>query len=166
MQVHHAQAVDMAMTIYRTTENDDLRMLAYDIATTQAGQRGEFADWLIRWGLSPTGDPLMSWMDESDVHTSHTEDASASLTDEELREQMGMASDAELARLAVATGQEADCLFLELMIEHHEGALPMARALLELGSDGRALQVAGGIQQTQSAEIDAMRSLQSSLACR
>ena len=32
MQVHHGQAVEMAMDIYRTTENPDVRVLAYDIA--------------------------------------------------------------------------------------------------------------------------------------
>ena len=65
------------------------------------------------------------------------------MTDEEARAAMGMASDAELAALAAATGQEADCLFLELMIRHHEGAIPMADAILELGSEPRVLQVAG-----------------------
>ena len=51
------------------------------------------------------------------------------------------------------------------MIRHHEGALPMAEALLELGHDPRALQVADGVVATQSAEIDLMRSLQARLAC-
>ena len=165
MQVHHAQAVDMAMTIYRSTQNDDVRMLAYDIATTQSGQRGEFADWLIQWGLSPTGKPLMSWMAGTDAHAAHGGATEAELTEAELREHMGMATDAELARLAGATGTPADCLFLELMIEHHEGALPMAQALIELGSNPRALQVARGVKQTQSSEIDAMQSLQRTLSC-
>ena len=41
MQMHHAQAVDMAMTIYAETDDDELRALAYDIATGQSSQRGE-----------------------------------------------------------------------------------------------------------------------------
>ena len=55
MQVHHAQAIEMAMEIYRKTDDDELRVLAYDIATGQAGQRGEMYDWLVQWGLPQSG---------------------------------------------------------------------------------------------------------------
>ena len=55
MQVHHAQAIEMAMEIYRKTDDDELRVLSYDIATGQAGQRGEMFDWLVQWGLSQSG---------------------------------------------------------------------------------------------------------------
>ena len=51
------------------------------------------------------------------------------------------------------------------MIRHHEGAVPMAEALLDLGSEPRALQVAESIRATQSAEIDLMTSLRAGLAC-
>jgi uncharacterized protein (DUF305 family) len=51
------------------------------------------------------------------------------------------------------------------MIRHHEGAIPMAEALIELGSDPRALQVAGSIKDGQTAEIDAMESMQARLGC-
>ena len=71
-----------------------------------------------------------------------------------------MASDAEISALEAATGQEADCLFLELMIRHHEGAIPMAEAVLELGSEPRVLAVAQSIKAGQTAEIDAMESMQ------
>ena len=57
MQVHHGQAVEMAMQIYRTTEDTELRTLAYDIATGQSAQRGEMFDWLVQWGLPQAGRP-------------------------------------------------------------------------------------------------------------
>lgn len=165
MQVHHAQAIQMAMEIYRKTDDDELRVLAYDIATGQAAQRGEMYDWLVQWGLSQTGGPMMQWMEAAGEGHAHGGTDGEPMTDEEAREAMGMATDAELAALEDATGQEADCLFLELMIRHHEGAIPMAEALLELGSDPRALQVAGSIEAGQTAEIDAMRSIQERLGC-
>ncbi len=28
--------------------DEDIRLLAYDIATTQSSQKGEFYDWLVR----------------------------------------------------------------------------------------------------------------------
>ncbi|MCT9820885.1 DUF305 domain-containing protein [Microbacterium sp. W1N] len=162
MQVHHGQAVEMAMQTYRTTDDPGIRVLAYDIATTQSAQRGEFYDWLVKWNLPQAGGPLMAWMAGTDhAHGGAGETA----TDAELMTQMGMASAAEMQQLQQATGTAGDCLFLELMIRHHEGALPMAQALIDLGSEPRALQVARGVLATQSAEIDLMRSLQSQLSC-
>ncbi len=164
MQVHHAQAIEMAMEIYRKTDDPELRVLAYDIATGQAAQRGEMYDWLLKWGLSQSGEPMMSWMGGSDAGHAHG-GGGEPMTDEEAQEAMGMASPDEIAALEAATGREADCLFLELMIRHHEGAIPMAEALLELGSDPRALQVAQAIKDGQTAEIDAMESMQARLGC-
>ncbi|MGA7148443.1 MAG: DUF305 domain-containing protein [Microbacterium sp.] len=164
MQVHHAQAIEMAMEIYRKTEDADLRVLSYDIATGQAAQRGEMYDWLVQWGLSQSGGPTMAWMDASEGHA-HGGSDDEPLTAEEARAAMGMASDAELRELQAATGTEADCLFLALMIRHHEGAIPMAEALLELGTEARPLQVAQSIKDGQTAEIDAMESIQRRLGC-
>lgn len=165
MQVHHAQAIEMAMEIYRKTDDDELRVLSYDIATGQAGQRGEMYDWLVRWGLPQTGGPMMHWMDASAAGHDHGPASGEAMTEVEAHAAMGMASSEELTALKSATGQEADCLFLELMIRHHEGAIPMAEALLELGTDARALQIAEAIQSGQTAEIDAMESIQQRLGC-
>ena len=165
MQVHHGQAIEMAMEIYRKTEDAELRVLAYDIATGQAAQRGEMFDWLVKWGLPQSGEPMMSWMSGSEAGHGHGGTADEPMTDDEAHAAMGMASAEELTALEDATGQEADCLFLELMIRHHEGAIPMTEALLELGSDPRALQVAQAMKDGQTAEIDAMPSMQARLGC-
>lgn len=165
MQVHHAQAVEMAMDIYRTTDNDDVRVLAYDIATTQSAQKGEFYDWLVKWGLPQAGGPLMGWMDAADTAHHHAGTGAARPSDAELMTQMGMASADELAALRAQTGTAADCTFLGLMIRHHEGALPMAQALIQLGHEPRALAVAQSVIATQSAEIDLMTSLRAGLGC-
>ena len=163
MQVHHTQAVQMAMEIYRKTSDPELRTLSYDIATTQSGQRGEMFGWLVEWGLpQASSQPLMQWMASSDAH-SHGD--TSALSQDELLAQMGMASEAELEQLRTLEGQPADCLFLGLMIRHHQGAIPMAEAVIELGSDPRVKDVAQTIVDGQSAEIDAMRDIQSRLAC-
>jgi len=161
MQVHHAQAVEMAMTIYRETQDDEVRALSYDIATGQAAQRGEMFDWLVQWNLPQTGD-LMAWMSGSDDHE-HAAPSDAS--DEDVLARMGMASDEELAQLDAATGTAADCMFLRLMIRHHQGAIEMTDAVLDLGSIPRVLQVAETMKTNQSAEIDAMTAAQTRLGC-
>ncbi len=166
MQVHHAQAIELAMDIYRKTDDEQLRVLAYDIATGQAAQRGEMYDWLVQWGLPQSGGPMMQWMDAGATgHEGHGGTASAPMTDEEARQAMGMASADEIAALQAATGTEADCRFLTLMIRHHEGAIPMADALLEQGTDARALEVAEAMKTGQTAELDAMQAMQVRLGC-
>ncbi|MFS0866662.1 DUF305 domain-containing protein [Microbacterium sp. 179-B 1A2 NHS] len=167
MQIHHAQAVDMAMTIHAKTDDEQLSALSYDIATAQSAQRGEMFDWLVRWGLPQLGEP-MTWMAASSVEHAHggaAADETEPMTDEQMREAMGMASEAELAALRAASGQDADCLFLSLMIRHHEGAIPMVDAVLELGSEERALTVAESMKNAQLFEIDAMTAMQERLGC-
>ncbi|WP_091351913.1 DUF305 domain-containing protein [Microbacterium sp. LKL04] len=166
MQVHHAQAVDMAMTIYAETDDAELRALSYDIATGQSSQRGEMLDWLVKWGLPAYGDEPMAWMAASGTSGhSHGGASGTPQTDEEIRDAMGMASDEELSDLRAATGTDADCMFLTLMIRHHEGAIPMADAVLELGSDERVQVVAENMKKGQTFEIEAMTSMQQRLGC-
>ena len=40
MQVHHQQGVELAMIVRDGSDDPDVRLLAYDIATTQAQQSG------------------------------------------------------------------------------------------------------------------------------
>ena len=107
----------------------------------------------------------MAWMTDADTGHQHGAATGTAASDDELRAQMGMATAAEIAEMRAATGTVADCQFLALMIRHPEGALPMAQALLQLGSEPRALQVAQGVIDTQSAEIDLMTSLRRGMAC-
>ena len=91
MQVHHAQAIQMAMDIYRKTDDDELRILAYDIATGQAGQRGQMYDWLVQWGLPQRGGPMMQWMDAAADGHEHGGASGAAMTEDEAHEAMGIA---------------------------------------------------------------------------
>ncbi|OCG72692.1 DUF305 domain-containing protein [Microbacterium sediminis] len=165
MQVHHAQAVEMAMIEYRATQDDELRVVAYDIATGQQAQSGEMYAWLVEWGLPQRGsEPLMAWMQgtEHDHGGAVTSDA----TEDELREAMGMATDEELAQLQELAGTTAgDCLFTDRMIEHHTGALEMVAAERDLGSIPRVLQTAEAMADTQQREIEVLQSAQARLGC-
>jgi len=162
MQVHHDQAVEMAMIAYQRSGDDTVKALSYDIATGQAAQNGMMFEWLTQWGVPQQG-ALMSWMGDTDAHGAHG--AGADADPAELRASMGMATDAELADLRSATGTALDCQFLTLMIRHHEGAIPMADAVLDRGSIPRVLQVAETMKVNQTAEIDAMRASQARLGC-
>ncbi len=161
MQVHHAQAVEMAMIEYRATDDEELRMLSYDIATAQQAQRGQMYGWLVEWGLPQAGDPLMTWMRGSE----HDHGAPPQADEEELLAEMGMASEADVARLAELGDAARDCLFVDLMIRHHEGAVDMVDAIVDLGSEPVVLRTAASMKETQQAEIDALESISNRLAC-
>lgn len=165
MQVHHAQAIDMAMTIYRKTDDTDLRALAYDIATGQAEQKGVLYGWLDQWGLPQIGDATMAWMSGSDAGHAHGVPSGQPLTPEEARVAMGMASETELQQLRDATGTAADCMFLQLMVRHHEGALPMADAVIERGTEPQVRATAEKMRAAQQFELDAMASMRDRLSC-
>jgi len=104
----------------------------------------------------------MAWMEGTDAHDGH---GGAAATDAERRTAMGMATDEELAALRAARGQEADCLYLELMIRHHKGALDMVDAIEDLGSVARVKDVAGSMGEVQASEVVAMEEMQEQFGC-
>ncbi|MFJ3923890.1 DUF305 domain-containing protein [Streptomyces sp. NPDC090022] len=64
MSVHHQQAVEMSFIVRDRTQDEAVRTLAYDIANTQANQRGMMLGWLDLWGLPKVAadrEP-MAWM--------------------------------------------------------------------------------------------------------
>jgi uncharacterized protein (DUF305 family) len=143
MSVHHAQAVEMAEVVRDKTESEEIRTLAKDIALTQQGQIGQMRGWLDVWGLSPTGsEPAMAWMGHPTRGRMH-----------------GMASTEELERLREASPEEADRLFLQLMIPHHEAAVPMAEAAMERSDNPEVERLAEAIITSQTGEIKVMEAM-------
>ena len=75
----------------------------------------------------------------------------------------GLASEADIARLTAATGGEADRLYLELMIEHHRGAVTMAQTALDEGQHPDVQELAEQVVTDQEAEIEHMEQLHKGL---
>ena len=149
MATHHAQAVEMSFVIRDTSSDEAIRTLAYDIIVTQSTQRGVFMGWLQQWGLPQASTaPRMAWMPGH----AHVERGS----DEGVPLMHGMASDDELQKLRVAQGSDADILFLQLMIRHHEGGVLMARAVSGLSRRAEVVAMAKSIEDGQRAEIVGM----------
>src|SRR5438046_7957102 len=63
MSTHHLQAVTMAGYTRDHTSDSSIKLLAYDIETSQFNQVGEMRGWLEVWGL-PVSNPNspMAWM--------------------------------------------------------------------------------------------------------
>lgn len=96
--------------------------------------------WLAVWGLPMTGTELaMSWM-------GHPTEG----------RMPGMASPQEINRLRNTPPDEADKLFLRLMIPHHQAAVPMAEAVLKRTDQPEVEHLASAIVASQKGEIEIM----------
>lgn len=157
MQTHHDQAVQMSWIIYQRTDDKSVRSLAYDIARNQENQSGQMAGWLDVWGLSATGPGQpMDWMEQTDQGGDMGDMGDMGSGDMMVDGRMkGMASEAELEKLRSLRGEEAEILYLQLMIDHHKGALPMAEAVLDSGVEP-VENLAQSIITSQTAEVETM----------
>ena len=143
MSLHHEQAVVMAGLIYDRTDDPAIRTLAFDILTTQQGQIGIMSGWLDAWGLPwTTSGPRMAWM---------------GMPTEGLMP--GMATAEQLSALRAAEGTQADILFLQLMIPHHQGGVTMAEMAAAEAGQEPVRTLAQSIVEAQTLEIDYMRQL-------
>ncbi len=150
MQVHHQQGVELALIVRQSSDDPAVRLLADDIAATQAQQSGQLAGWLNVWGLPQySAEPSMSWMTRGGGHSAHTPG----------QPMPGLATPGQIARLKAASGADADRIFLELMIAHHEGAVEMAEALVDRSQHEVALAFANAVITSQRSEIELMNSM-------
>ncbi|GMA86639.1 hypothetical protein GCM10025868_18890 [Angustibacter aerolatus] len=164
MQAHHAQAVDMSFTVLARTDDPEVRTLAYDIATTQQQQIGQMYGWLVAWGLPQTGRrPAMAWMSEGGHAHAATPAATASASGGAggtgTAAMPGMASAADLQRLAGLSGRPAEVLYLQAMIAHHHGGVEMAQEVLALPAPTAVHDLARSIVASQTSEITAMQQM-------
>lgn len=164
MAVHHQQAVEMSFLVRDVTRDEDVRRLAYDIANTQANQRGMLLGWLDLWELpktAPDGQGPMAWMADAGAHSGHDMQDMKGMDgmegmDHDGALMPGMATRAELGRLRDARGEKAEVLFLQLMTDHHEGGVAMARGCASRCTVPAEKRLAEGMVVAQQSELDLM----------
>ena len=152
MQAHHAQAVELAVLVRDRSTDEEVRTVALDILLTQQNQIGQMAGWLATWGLpAASSAPVMAWMDGEHGHAGGS--ATPGAGDAGYAAMPGWVSRADLARLTAATGTDADRLFLELMIPHHEGGVEMAQYAVDHAQRPQVVALARGIVTAQEREL-------------
>lgn len=160
MAVHHQQAVEMSFIVRDRTGDEPVRSLAYDIANTQANQRGMLLGWLDLWGLPKViaDEPPMSWMAASDGEAGgdgghHGHDMGAAKPGALMT---GMATKEEIAALGAAHGRDAEVLYLQLMTDHHKGGVAMARGCARQCATPAERALAQGMVEAQQSELTLM----------
>ncbi|MGW4766488.1 DUF305 domain-containing protein [Nocardia sp. NPDC004278] len=149
MTAHHQQALIMVQRLDRGVEPTVLR-LAQQLSDAQRVEIGTMLGWLRLADASPLSPHPMAWMHAQAAASHHH---STAIADQPTGDAMpGMASTAELDVLAAARGHDAEILFLQLMLRHHQGGLAMARTADQLLISGPVKEAARSMFQSQSQE--------------
>lgn len=141
MVPHHRQAIGMAQLAEGRAEDPRVLDLAARIEAAQGPEIDVLTGWLAEWGAD-------GGMGHRDGDMGHMGGGSG-----------GMMSPGDMQALMAASGAEFDRLFLEQMIEHHAGAVDMARTEIAEGRNAEAIALAETIRDTQTAEIQEMEQL-------
>ena len=137
---HHEQAVEMSELALDDSRgaSAEVQALATQIEKAQQPEIDTMNGWLEDWGV-----------DEKDSgHEGH-----------DMSGMTGMMTEGDMDLLADSTGADFDRLWLTMMVEHHEGAVDMARTVLDDGSDPDVAALADDVVTTQKAEIADMKGL-------
>ncbi len=136
MVPHHSQALDMAKLVPSRSTNPKVIDLASRIAKAQDPEIQQMQEWLTSWGAGMPG-----------------------MTHESMPGMTGSMSDNDMKKLEAAKGAEFEKMWLGMMIQHHQGAVDMAKTELSKGSNADAKALAQKIIDAQQAEITEMRGL-------
>ncbi len=139
MIAHHAQAIYMSNMAEAHGGNPHLLKFARKIAQSQTAEIRLMQDWLRR--NNQTAPDTSSW---------HTMQMPGMLTAQQLKDLDG------------SKGADFDREFLNLMIQHHEGALQMVSDLFASPLAGQDVDVsvfANDVETVQTAEINTMHGM-------
>ncbi len=131
---HHQGAIDMATIVQKYGNDAEVRKLATGIITSQKTEIAQMSAWLAK--------------NDSQASNSYAAAVAKAYTEVNAR----MHSDMTMN----FTGN-ADVDFMKGMIPHHEGAVAMAKVLLQFGKDAELRQLADDVVRTQNEEITMMR---------
>lgn len=163
MIVHHQGAIEMADLAATRATSTQVKDLAAQIKAAQQPEIDAMTSWLMAWGepldmpgmgSTPSPSGGMPGMDMSSP-TPTSSSASG-------MEMPGMTAQ-EMASLKATSGTAFDKRFLTLMIQHHQGAVSMAKAELSQGRNADARQLAQSIVTSQTKQIADMQTMLSTL---
>lgn len=137
---HHAQALEMTALVRQHATTEAVRQMGLRMEISQRDEIGLMEGWLRDHGESITM-PGMGGM--GGMHM-----------------MPGMLTPAQMEELANARGIRFDQLFLEGMIQHHQGAIDMVLTLFNTSGaaqESTIFKFAEDVDSDQAMEIDRMR---------
>ena len=154
MLQHHAQALSMVDLTRGRPLDREVEQLAEEIRQAQAPEIETFAEWLTEW------DEEVPETVRDHANAGHDGDGMGDVQGMDGMDGMdGMMSAADMEALRDAPDRTFQTMWLEMMVEHHEGAVEMAEVETQEGRYAPAVDLAGDIAASQTEEIETMRSL-------
>jgi uncharacterized protein (DUF305 family) len=136
MYPHHAQAIEMAKLVPGRSQNQQVITLAQNIEKAQGPEMTQMTSLLQSFGKpAPTAD------------SGH------------LAGMPGMMSAEQMNALTGLSGAAFDRMWLQMMIDHHTGAITMSNTELRDGTNPDAKKMAEAIIANQQAEISQMQGM-------
>jgi uncharacterized protein (DUF305 family) len=147
---HHQQAIEMADLALAPEAGASPQVveLAEQIKAAQDPEIQQMTQWLQQWG-EPTA---MPGTDNADgmAGMDHSGHDMGGIT------MSGMMTPEQMDQLAASTGSEFDQMWLNMMIEHHEGAIEMSEQVAGVTSNPEVAELASAIIVAQQEEITTM----------
>ncbi len=131
---HHQGAIVMANIVLKHGKDAIVRKLANDII---AAQKTEIAQ-------------MSAWLALNSSQMAHPDAATSAKAFTEVNARMH-------ADMTMNFTGNADVDFMKGMIPHHEGAVAMAKVVLQFGKDAELRKLAGDVVRTQNEEVTIMR---------
>lgn len=140
---HHTQAITMSQLAPSRAASPEVKELATKIERAQAPELNQMNGMLAAWGAPApqAGSTAMPGMPMGGMSMP------------------GMMGEGQMQQLASLSGAAFDRSFLQMMIEHHTGAIQMAQTELAQGQNLQAKQLAQAIIGDQQSEILQMQVL-------
>lgn len=136
---HHEQAIEMADIALdpSVAAGNNVKEIATRIQGAQDPEIELMKGWLASWGQPEMGD----------------------MADHDMTSMTGMMSAEDMDMLSSLAGSEFDRMWMQMMIEHHEGAIAMAEEVKTAGQNTDVALLADQIIAAQTAEIAEMKGL-------
>lgn len=141
MTPHHSGAIAMAQLAVTRAGSTQVKTLAAQIAAAQGPEQRKMAAMATAWGVAAPS---------TDQNAGDIAGSSSS---------MGNGMSMDTTALEPLSGSAFDKMFLSMMIEHHQSALPMAQTELHAGSNMQAKELAQSIVTSQTAQIAQMKQM-------
>jgi uncharacterized protein (DUF305 family) len=141
MIVHHQQALEMSQLADDRASDQEIKTLAGQIEKAQDPEIKTMRSWLKSWGK-----PQSPGMD----HGSMDHGGGA---------MPGMMSDDDMDELMAAKGTDFDRKFAQMMIDHHNGAIDMAKDEQKNGRNADAKKLADDVIRNQTIEVKQMQTI-------
>ncbi len=158
---HHAQAIEMADLALSQARSPEVVDLATAIKKAQQPEIDTMTGWLKGWG-----EPVPDLGSDDGMDHGMAEDGGMAGMDgmDGMDGMAGIMSAADMERLGSRTGRAFDTMWLTMMIEHHEGAIDMAKTEIADGASDDAISLAHAIMTAQRVEIETMNRLLDTLS--